>query len=125
MMNKPGKTGIPRLVAATGYSLKGLGAAWQSEEAFRLEASLSAVLIPLAFWVTDNLVHQLLLVLCSVLVIITELINSAIEAAIDRIGDEIHPLSGQAKDIGSAAVMISLLMLAVAWGSSIWRFFSL
>ncbi len=86
---------------------------------------MSAVLIPLAFWVTDNLVHQLLLVLCSVLVIITELINSAIEAAIDRIGDEIHPLSGQAKDIGSAAVMISLLMLAVAWGSSIWRFFSL
>ena len=123
-MTKPGKTGLARLFAATGYSLKGLRAAWKHEEAFRIEATLAVVCIPLAFFVGRDLTHQLLLVICCGLVIITELINSAIEAAVDRFGSELHPLSGQAKDIGSAAVFSSLALFLVAWVPSLWLRFA-
>lgn len=121
LMTKPGKTGIARLIAATGYSLKGLRAAWKYEEAFRIEATLAGLCIPLAFWVGRDLTHQLLLVICCGLVIITELINSAIEAAVDRFGSEQHPLSGQAKDIGSAAVFSSLGLFLIVWAPSLWQ----
>lgn len=123
-MMKPGKRGLARLIAATGYSMQGLRAAWQHEEAFRIEASLAVVAMPLAFWVGEGLTHQLLLVMVCGLVIITELLNSAIEAAIDRFGGEIHPLSGQAKDIGSAAVFCSLGLFAVTWGLSLYQRFT-
>ncbi len=123
MMTKPGKTGIARLLAATGYSLKGLRAAWKYEEAFRIEATLACVCVPLAFWVGRDLTHQLLLVITCAIVILAELFNSAIEAAVDRHGSEMHPLSGQAKDIGSAAVFTSLLLFIICWTPSLWRFF--
>lgn len=121
-MNKPGLRGLPRLIAATGYSLRGLRAAWNYEEAFRVEALLAIVLIPAAFWVGESLVHQLLLIIGVVLVLIAELVNSAIEAIVDRVGAELHPLSGQAKDIGSATVFVSMLLCGLIWGLSLWRY---
>jgi diacylglycerol kinase (ATP) len=124
MMTKPGKTGIARLVAATGYSLKGLRAAWKFEEAFRIEATLACICIPLSFWVGRDLTHQLLLVMSCALVILAELFNSAIEAAVDRFGSEMHPLSGQAKDIGSAGVFVTLILFAVTWLPSLWQHFA-
>jgi diacylglycerol kinase (ATP) len=123
MMTKPGKTGIARLIAATGYSFKGFRAAWKYEEAFRIEATLAGVCVPVAFWVGENLTHKLLLVTTCAIVILAELFNSAIEAAIDRHGSEIHPLSGQAKDIGSAGVFTSLILFLVVWLPSLWQRF--
>lgn len=124
MMTKPGKTGIPRLLAAMRYSYQGLRAAWKFEEAFRIEATLALVCVPLAFVVGQNLAHKIALLICCALVIITELVNSAIEAAVDRFGSEMHPLSGQAKDIGSAAVFTSLMLFLAAWAPSIWQWFN-
>lgn len=124
MMTKPGKTGLPRLLAATRYSIQGLRAAWKYEEAFRIEATLACACVPLAFWVGRGLTHQLLLVISCGLVILAELFNSAIEAAVDRFGSEMHPLSGQAKDIGSAAVFTSLVLFLVVWLPSLWQRFA-
>ncbi len=121
MMTKPGKTGIPRLIAALGYSMQGLRAAWKHEEAFRIEATLATLCVPLSFIVGQGLAHKIALLICCGLVIITELVNSAIEAAIDRFGSEMHPLSGQAKDIGSAAVFSSLMLFVLAWTPSLWQ----
>ena len=121
MMTKPGKTGLARLIAATGYSWKGLRAAWKHEEAFRIEATLACLCIPLAFVIGQGLAHKIALLICCGLVIITELVNSAIEAAVDRFGSEMHPLSGQAKDIGSAAVFSSLILFALAWIPSLYQ----
>lgn len=120
MMTKPGKTGLARLIAATGYSMQGLRAAWKYEEAFRIEATLAVLCIPFAFIVGQGLAHKIALLICCALVIITELVNSAIEAAVDRFGSEMHPLSGQAKDIGSAAVFCSLMLFLLAWLPSLW-----
>jgi diacylglycerol kinase (ATP) len=124
MMTKPGKTGLARLLAATGYSMKGFRAAWKYEEAFRIEATLACACIPLAFWVGSDLTHQLLLVISCGLVLLAELFNSAIEAAVDRFGSEMHPLSGQAKDIGSAAVFTALLLFLIVWAPSLWQRFA-
>ena len=123
MMTKPGKTGLARLIAATGYSMQGLRAAWKYEEAFRIEATLTCTCIPLAFWVGQGLTHQLLLVISCGLVLLAELFNSAIEAAVDRFGSEMHPLSGQAKDIGSAGVFTSLMLFLIVWVPSLWQRF--
>ena len=123
MMTKPGKTGLSRLIAAAGYSMRGLKAAWQHEEAFRLEATLALLFVPLSFVIADQLTHQLVLLSCCFLVIVIELINSAIEAVVDRISSEIHPLSGQAKDIGSAAVFVTMILFLVVWGLSFWHYF--
>lgn len=116
MMNKPGRTGLWRILDATRYSQKGLRAAWLHEEAFRQECTLAALMLPLAFWLGNTALERSVLIIPVLLVVIVELINSAIEAAIDRIGPDRHPLSGQAKDIGSAAVFISLLLCATVWG---------
>ena len=124
MMTKPGKTGLARLIAATGYSVKGFRAAWKYEEAFRIEATLSCVCLPLSFFVGQGLTHQLLLVMSCALVILAELFNSAIEAAVDRFGSEMHPLSGQAKDIGSAAVLTTLILFVIVWIPSLWQRFA-
>lgn len=118
---KPGRTGIRRILAATGYSIKGLAAAFRNEAAFRQELALTTVLLPVSLWLADNPLEWLLLVAPLFILLIVELLNSAIETAIDRIGDEPHALSGQAKDMGSAAVMLSLALLAVSWGAVIWR----
>ena len=122
MMTKPGKTGLPRLIAAAGYSMRGLHAAWRHEEAFRLELCLALIFLPLSFFVADTLPHQLILIVSCFLIVIAELVNSAIEAVVDRVSSEIHPLSGQAKDIGSAAVFTSLLLFIVLWGLTIWHY---
>ena len=108
--------GLKRFVNATRYSLAGLKAAWKHEEAFRMEIVAAALMLPLAFWIGTTAVQKGLLVGTCFIVLITELLNSAIEAIVDRIGVEHHELSGRAKDIGSAAVMVSLIMTVIVWG---------
>ena len=108
------RTGLSRLWHATGYSLAGLRAAW-SEKAFRQEVLIAIVLLPLAFWLGQSWLETVVLLAVTLLVLITELLNSAVEAAIDRFGGELHPLSKRAKDLGSAAVLLSLLIAASAW----------
>jgi diacylglycerol kinase (ATP) len=107
--------GWRRLVNATGYSWAGLQAAWRNEEAFRQEALLCTTLVPLALWLGESAVERALLIGSLLLVVIVELLNSGIEAVVDRIGQERHELSGRAKDIGSAAVFVALLNAAVVW----------
>lgn len=109
------KKGFARLRAATLYSVEGLRACFASEEAFRLEIMLAVVLTPLAFWLGDSPAERGLLLVAIVLVLLVELLNSAIEAVVDRIGLEYHALSKKAKDIGSAAVFISLVAFVVLW----------
>lgn len=120
-MAKPGATGITRIINATGYSMKGLKSAWINEAAFRQELLLILLLMPLAFWIGDSLNEILLLVCISWLVVIVEVLNSAIEAVVDRIGSEHHELSGRAKDLGSAAVFIALALNALVWGALVGR----
>ncbi len=112
---KPGRTGLARLVAATGYSIQGLRACFRSEAAFRQDILLVVVLLPLSFWIGKTPLEWIVLVAPLLLLLIVELLNSAIEAVVDRIGDEPHPLSGSAKDMGSAAVLLSLLLVAASW----------
>jgi len=111
-----GKTGIRRLINAFGYSLEGFKAAFVHEDAFRQEVFLAVVLIPLAIYLGDSPVEQAMLIASVLLVLIVELLNSAIEAAVDHTSTEHHALAKQAKDIGSAAVFIALLIVAVVWG---------
>jgi diacylglycerol kinase (ATP) len=111
------RSGLARLTAATGFSLAGLRAAWRSEEAFRLEVVLTALLAPVALLLGRNAIERALLVGTCVVVLIVELVNAAVEAVVDRIGLEKHELSGRAKDLGSAAVFVSLLLVLLAWGA--------
>lgn len=121
---KPGKTGLRRVIDATFYSWGGMRYAWRNEAAFRQEAMLTAILVPVALWLGEDAVQRALLIGAYLIVIIVELLNSSIEAAIDRIGDEYHKLSGSAKDLASAAVFFSLLLTAIVWGLIIYeRFF--
>ncbi len=112
--------GLKRIFRATGFSMKGLNSAWKHEAAFRHEAVLALLMIPLAVYLDVAKTEKLLLIATVFIVIITELLNSAIEAVVDRVGDEIHPLSGQAKDIASAAVFISLCLCGLTWAVVIW-----
>mgnify|MGYP000953385990 FL=1 len=116
------RTGLNRLWHATGYSVAGLRAGW-GEKAFRQELCLAAVLLPLAFWLGSGWVETALLAGTVVLVLITELLNSGIEAAIDRIGPELHELSKRAKDMGSAAVLLSLLLCGATWAAALYQRF--
>lgn len=113
---KPGKTGIRRMIAALGYSRQGLASAWRFEAAFRQECALALVLVPFAFWLDLPLSHTLWLVVSLVMVLVVELLNSAIEAVVDRIGPEHHELAGRAKDTASAAVLLTLLLAILVWG---------
>jgi diacylglycerol kinase (ATP) len=115
-----GRTGFNRMWHAFGYSLAGLRAGWQ-EAAFRLEACLSFVMLPLAFWLGRGWIEVALLAGSVLLVLAIELLNTGIEAAIDRIGPERHPLSKRAKDMGSAAVLLSLLIAGGIWGAALWH----
>lgn len=119
-MSDSRQQGLARLWHATIYSISGLRAAWRNEAAFRQECVLAVVLLPAAFWVGGNGLQIALLVLSVLLVLIVELLNSAIEAVVDRISRDHHDLSGRAKDMGSAAVMLSLLLLGITWGGVIW-----
>ena len=110
-----GKTGLRRVLNATRYSLAGLAAAVRHEDAFRLELALAVLLAPLAFWLGNTGVERALLVGSLILVLIVELLNSAVEAAVDRVSFENHRLAKRAKDIGSAAVMLSLVNAVTVW----------
>jgi len=116
-MAKPGYQGVTRIIKAAGYSAKGFRAAWKYESAFRQEVVLTATLIPLAFLLGRNPVEVGLLIASLLLVVIVELLNSGIEAVVDRVGDEPHQLSGRAKDLGSAAVFVALILKLVLWVS--------
>lgn len=115
-MAKAGKKGLRRILCAFGYSAQGFGAAWRHEEAFRQELILVAVSLPLAFWLGRTAIEHALLIGSLLVVLIVELLNSAIEAAVDRHGDEFHELSGRAKDMGSAAVFMGVALIAAVWG---------
>lgn len=107
--------GLTRLIRAWGYSMKGLKAAWRDEAAFRQEVVGIVVAIPLALWLPERWSQSLLLIAVLLLVPLVELLNSAIEALADAVSDEHLPLLGQAKDIGSAAVLVSLAIAALVW----------
>ena len=110
-----GNKGFARLVKASQYSWQGLRAAFRHEEAFRQELWLSIVLIPLGFWLGQTGVEKALLTGSVILLLLVEMLNSAIEAVVDRIGDDQHELSGRSKDMGSAAVAISIGLMVVVW----------
>jgi len=115
MANQNAK-GLKRLVNACFFSMAGFKATWRHEEAFRQEVALLAVTTPLALWLGESSIEKVLLIGSIVLVLLVELLNSAVEAVVDRVGFEHHELSGRAKDIGSAAVMLALLWAAATWG---------
>lgn len=112
---KPGKTGFARLIDATRYSMQGMKAAWQNEAAFRQELAAVVILVPVAVFIARDITQFLLLAAPLLILLLAELVNSALEAVVDRIGDEPHELSGRAKDMGSAVVFISLLLAFVSW----------
>ena len=114
-MGKPGNTGIRRILRATVYSMQGFGHAFRNEAAFRQEIALTVVLTPFAFWLGRSPLEIAMLIGVCLIILIVELLNTAVEAAIDRHGDEQHELSGAAKDLGSAAVFVSLVLVAVVW----------
>jgi diacylglycerol kinase (ATP) len=116
MHNKPNGTGLTRLYKATKCSMDGIQLAWKHESAFRQELSLAAVLCPLAFFVGNSIEQIILLLMPVFFLVIVELLNSAVEATVDRISKSLHPLSKQAKDIGSAAVFFVLVFLSLTWG---------
>ena len=118
-MVKPGYQGLTLIIKAAEYSTKGFRAAWKYESAFRQEIVLTGALIPFAFWLGRDPVEVGMLISCLLLVVIVELLNSAIEAVVDRVGDELHQLSGRAKDLGSAAVFVTLILTGVLWVSVI------
>lgn len=115
-----GKTGLKRLLNAFGYSLDGLRAVYQHESAFRQLVLLAAVLIPLAFILVHQPLQRALLVASSLATLVIELLNSAIEAAVDHTSLERHPLAKRAKDMGSAAQLLGLINLAMVWGLVLW-----
>lgn len=118
-----GKRGLSRLINAARYSRDGLIAAWRSEDAFRQEVVLALVLIPLALWLPVTPVEKILLIGAVLLVLVVELLNTAIEAAIDRDSPRIDALGKRAKDYGSAAVLIALLTAAGTWVAVLWSNF--
>ncbi len=110
-----GKTGAKRLFNAFFYSCDGFRSAWKSEQAFRQEALLALILIPAALLLPVSLTQSALLIFSLLMLLIAEVLNSAVEAAIDRIGPELHPLSKKAKDLGSLAVLIALAGVFIVW----------
>ena len=115
-----GKKGLVRLWNATGYSRDGILAAWRHEAAFREEVLLAAITIPLAFYLGKTGVERALLVGCIILILIVEILNSAVEAVVDKASPEKHDLAKRAKDMGSAAVLFSLTNAAVIWACVLW-----
>jgi len=116
-----GRTGLDRVVRATGHSLDGLRAAYSGESAFRQECWIAVPMLPAAFWVGQDWLQVSLLVGTVLLVLVVELLNSAVEATVDRVSFELHALSKRAKDLGSAAVMVSLLLCGGVWAAALWH----
>lgn len=119
-----GRTGIDRIIRATGYSFEGLTTAYRHESAFRQEFWLAVVMLPVAFWLGRGWIEVSLLAGTVVLVLIVEILNSAIEAVVDRVSFEFHDLSKRAKDFGSAAVFLSLVLCAGVWAGAAWSRFA-
>jgi diacylglycerol kinase (ATP) len=115
-----GKQGLTRLINAIGYSRDGLAAAWKHEAAFREEVMLAVVAIPLGLWLADNGIERALLVGSILLILIVEILNSAVEAVVDKASPEKHDLAKRAKDMGSAAVLLSLSCAAMVWLLVLW-----
>ncbi len=111
-----GKTGLRRVLNATRYSIEGLAAAWKHEAAFRQEAMLAVVLVPLGLWLGRTGVEKALLTGSVLAVLVVELLNSGVEAIVDRASPDIHELAKRAKDLGSAAVMVSIAATCLVWG---------
>ena len=116
-------TGLTRIIKAAGYSYKGLSAAWQHEAAFRQELVVTLLAIILAIWLDVGAIARILLIGSVALVMIVEILNSAIEAVVDRICSEHHELSGRAKDMGSAAVSLAIVLALFVWGTVLWQHF--
>ena len=116
-MAKTGAKGITRIINATEYSWLGIKAAYLHEAAFRQELGLLIFLIPVAIIVGETLFETLILISSLVFILLVEIINSAIEAVVDRMGDEMHPLSGRAKDMGSAAVFLAFVITTLIWAA--------
>jgi len=114
-MAESGNKGLTRIIKATGYSWQGMCAAYRHEEAFRQEIWLCIVMIPLGLFLGDNGIEKALLVSSVLLLPLVEILNSALEAVVDRFGDERHELSGRAKDMGSAAVVLAFILMGVVW----------
>ena len=119
-MNQIKRTGIKRFYFATKYSLQGIRAAWQEEPAFRYEVAALGFMIPAAIWLAESGIQLALLLGCCLFVLTFEIINSAIEAVVDRWGPEYHELAVRAKDMGSAAVFMMLLLTLLVWGCVAW-----
>jgi diacylglycerol kinase (ATP) len=119
-MPKPGATGLRRIADAARYSWNGFRAAWRNESAFRQESALAIVLVPGAFLLGRSATETALLLATLGIVLITELLNSAVESVVDRIGDEVNDLSGRAKDLGSAAVFVALALVVIVWSVIAW-----
>ena len=120
-MIKTSRSGWRRIWDATGYSINGIKTAWRNEAAFRQELAVVLVMLPAAWWVGTTMTQRALLIFSLLMVLIVELLNSAIETTVDRIGIEWHELSGRAKNLGSAAVMVSLMAAAAVWGFAAWE----
>ena len=118
--NKPNGGGIERIIKATYCSYLGFKAAFKEEAAFRQELGLTLILFPVSFWLADGVLHWAGLVVTLLLVLIGEMLNSAIEALADRISLEQHELIGRAKDLGSAGVFIAITVVAIVWGASLY-----
>lgn len=121
---KPGNSGLKRIPAATKYSWQGLRAAWRNESAFRQECLATVALTPIALWLGETTLQRVALIGVCLFVLVVELLNSAIESVVDRVGHEPHSLSGQAKDMGSAAVFLSFGIVIIVWlGVAVTRFY--
>ena len=115
MKDRQKPTGITRLLRAFGYSFQGFRYAWREEAAFRQEVSLAVLVVPAGLYFGHSGVERALLVSPMLLILVVEILNSAVEAVVDRSGTERHPLAGMAKDMGSAAVMMSFVLLGTVW----------
>lgn len=120
-MKPENKADFQRVINATKYSMKGLKAAYRYEAAFRQEVWLSFLLIPLGFYLGNGAIEKVLLVGSVLLVLVAELLNSAVENVVDRVGSEYHELSGRAKDIGSAAVFMAMIITGLTWLLILWE----
>ncbi len=118
-----GRTGFDRVLRATGHSLNGLKLAYSGESAFRQETWLAMIMLPASFWLGRNWLETAALAASVCLVLIVELLNSSVEAVVDRVSFELHDLSKRAKDVASAAVFMSLLLCAGVWLAALWTYF--
>lgn len=123
-MEKQGLKGVPRLLAAFGNSVAGFRDAWRQEEAFRIEVVLFAASVPLAFWLGEGAFQTALLVASVLFLVIVEVLNTAIEAVVDRFGPERHDLSRIAKDLGSLAVLLAACVPGLVWFGALWEAFA-